>query len=94
MAKATGHVWSNEEALMGWISSREGASPAPSWFQREVSLAVQDTRCAYSTSQARSAAAAFVTAADHMPTDIEGGLLAAAALKDRAALQATKLLAP
>ena len=59
MHAATGETWSDENALISTVEAHSA--------QREITLAVADTRCAYSTGQAQAFAAAFRAAANHLP---------------------------
>jgi hypothetical protein len=73
MNKATGHDWSDENALISWLYRRY--TPARirtlSFRRQEISEAVADTECSYRTGQAQTFAAAFVRAADHLPARIQ-----------------------
>lgn len=72
MRTATGRTWATENALISSISS----GPIPTRLRykfaaAEISLAVADTRCAYSTGQAQAFAAAFRIAATHLPVTLQ-----------------------
>jgi len=66
MHAATGQSWADEDALV---------SSLPNHLTRhEISLALTDTRCAYSSRQAQTFAAAFRQAANHLPSQLQADL--------------------
>jgi RNA polymerase sigma factor (sigma-70 family) len=67
MRKTTGHAWPDENALITAITGPNGDSTGPS----ARSMAIADTKCAYSTGQAQAFAAAFRQAATNLPTTIQ-----------------------
>jgi hypothetical protein len=72
MRRATGHTFSDEDALVAWLvnthsprQQRTNAFPL-----LETRYAVLDTRCAYQVRQPQAFTAAFRTAANHLPPRI------------------------
>jgi len=66
MRTATGIAWPDENALITTLAKQSA--------RREITLAVTDTKCAYSTGQAQTFAAAFRQAANHLPPPIQTDL--------------------
>lgn len=93
MQRAAGHRWANESALVNWIGAQGNLATLTS-LHREIRLSVQDTRCAYSTGQAQTMAPMFVKAANHLPSQLEGALLAVLAQRAAAVRRAEALLGP
>jgi hypothetical protein len=76
MQRATGHVWSDENALITWLldAYTPRQTRTRTFRQLEIHQAISDTHCSYSTGQAQTFAAAFRQAANHLPAQIESQL--------------------
>lgn len=67
--------FTNETAMINWLSDAGAAQLRTSSFRREeVRLAVVDTRCGFRTDQARTFAAAYAQAAERLPAGLEAEL--------------------
>jgi hypothetical protein len=64
MQTTTGHAWTDENALINGLGNDYRGPTARM-------LAVADAKCAYSTRQAQTFAAAFRQAANHLPSNIQ-----------------------
>ncbi len=72
MRRATGHTFSDEDALVAWlVNTNSPRQQRTNTFRLlETRYAVLDTRCAYQVRQPQAFTAAFRTAANHLPPSI------------------------
>lgn len=94
IAQKTGREFTNPPAILNWLSrqySREG--PSATLHDTEIELAVADTRCAYSSRLAQTYSATFRRRADHLPSSLQGALLAMLEQNRKAAQRAQAILA-
>jgi hypothetical protein len=91
MRRARGHNWRDENALIASLSGRS-AGPRPALRRLEIRDALADTRCSYSTGQAQTFAADFVSIAEHLPGPIEKQLSYLLSHRSAWVVRATRIL--
>jgi hypothetical protein len=79
MRTATGHTWPDENALISSLTNDQTLKQSQTRLRfqlaaAETNLAITDARCAYSTGQAQTFAAAFHHAATHLPATLASEL--------------------